>query len=142
MNFDEHNVISVPHQMPVRVWSCKSFDEYAVNHAGWDYERFDTMADAVEIFGEGYVPEELAELLKSGQVIAIHRDSLDDWYIPAAKFNAEEMARDYLASDDHAMIVMDTLEEAKAIAEKYHGHKEIEVRAAARKLVEKYEDKD
>ena len=142
IKFDEHMVISVPHQMPVRVWSCKTFEEHALNFAGWDYECFESLDAAEKIFGKGNVPDELADLLKSDPVIAIHRDGLDDWYLPADNFDPEEQAREYLASDDHIMIVIDSLADALEIAEKYHGHKEIEVRSAARHLVERFKLED
>ena len=55
-------------------------------------------------------------------------------------FDPEDEARDWCGHDDYTMIVIDTVNEARKIAETYHGHKELEVRAAARRIVEKYED--
>lgn len=137
----KHEVISVPHQMPVYRWQCDSFEEEAINHRGWGYHIFNTLDEAIKEYdGEEYVPEELKELLKKGKAVRIERDSQDDYFESADKFDPEAEAREYCGHDDYTMIVVDNLIEALKIIETYHGHKEAEVRTAAREIIEKYKD--
>lgn len=131
--FAEHQCIGVHHQYGVCHYSCKSFEEVAINDGEWDYQTFRNMSEAEEAFDE--VPEELAELLQHGPAVEItYNDQCK--YMAADEFNAEEEAREYLASDLHCLIVLDTLEDARDCARNYHGHEEFKVRAIARNIIE------
>lgn len=143
MNFFwNHEVISVPHQLPIRCWHCDSFADYASAFLGWDYIIYDNMAEAIKVYGYAEdVPEELAALLKSGPAVEVYDCTGNhDYFVSADEFNPEQTAREYCAHDDHTMIVMDSIEDARKVAEKYRGHQEIAVRCAARRIVEKYQD--
>ena len=142
IRFDEHEVISVPHQMPIKCWSCKSFEEVAINDGEWDYEQFDTMEQAAEAFGgTDEIPEALKGELINGPAVWIS-DNNDQYAIPAAGFDPEQSAKDWLAHDEHTMIVMDSLADAKWELEHYRGHREIEVKCAIERIIEKYQQNE
>ena len=134
--FSEHQCIEIEHQYGVTRFACKSFVEAAKND-GWDFDEFATLEDAVDFYGDAEdVPEELANMLKTGAAVVIDEPGLDEpRYVMKSDFDAESEAFDYLRHDLYSMIVINNVAEAMEIADNYHGHEEMKVRREAQKII-------
>lgn len=140
MQYKFHQVINVPHQLPAKAWECESFWDYAINTGELDAAEYSSLETARQEYADWdmELPETLANILQAGQAaIVLTVPGQEPDIVPAAGFDREEYAASVLGRDLNRMIVVDCEEEARRIAEGYKGHKEIEVRALARQIIER-----
>ena len=137
-NYDQIHIIEVTHQYGCRSYAVDDLVAAAEN-AGLDITHYADMAEAVEAYaGAEEVPEELADLLKSGPAVVLF-----DWnggpykkFISESDFCAEDEAARYIGDDLQNLIIIRNAEEAAEIAENFRGHEYIKVRILAREILD------
>lgn len=129
--------IEVPHQGNCKRFDTRSFEDTAYD-MGWNYEVFNSLEEAEEIFA-GELPEYL-----NGATFPCVRQYVTGYstefpLIPLDKWDAEEEARKYIASDLSRIIVIESEEDARHYMQ-YNGHQEIQIRRIAREILEEMEE--
>ena len=130
----KHQIIDVHHQSGVQSWECDSF----ADAAGLVTIEYATLDDAVADLGED-VPEKLKKILEKGPAIAAYCGDREE-YFPAAEFDAEEFAMDFLGEDLSMMFVIDSAVDAEYYATKYSGHEQYRVQEVAAFILEKFQE--
>lgn len=143
MKFKKHQCIEVHNQYGIERFECESFVEAAMadGYDTWDYTIINDMEDAETLYGDE-IPAEVTSILATGEAaVAVYCPcSNTEDFMPLSKFDAEDEAFDYLAHDLNRLIVIDSTEDAKEIAENYRGHEDIKVRCEAERILREVED--